>query len=47
MLNERNELMFKCKHKSKFKLFWVGAFKAPTLDRNKEIDFGWFSLKMP
>ena len=29
--NERNELVFKCRHKSKFRLFWLGATEAPTL----------------
>ena len=43
LLNECNELLFKCKHKSKFK-FWFGATEAPTLDKKKDIDFGWFLL---
>ena len=41
LLNERNELVFKCRHKSKFKLSWLGATEAPTLDKNKDIDFYW------
>ena len=42
MLNERNELVFKCRHKSKFKLSWLGVIEGPTLDKNKDIDLGWF-----
>ena len=33
LLNERNELVFKCRHKSKFRLSWLGANEAPTLDK--------------
>ena len=44
-LNESNDLMFKCRHKSRFKLSWLGATKVPTLDKNKDIDFGRFSLE--
>ena len=40
MLNEWNELVFKCRHKSKFKLSWLGATKAPTLDNSWDIDAG-------
>ena len=45
-LNECNELMFKYRHKSKFRLFWLGATEAPTLDKNKDIDFEWFLLEI-
>ena len=44
-LNERNELVFKCWHKSKFKLFWLGATESPTLDNNRDIDAGWFFIR--
>ena len=46
LLNEHNKLVFKCRHKSKFKLFWLGATEAPTLPKNKDIDFGWFLLEI-
>ena len=46
LLNERNELVFKWRHKVKFKLSWLGATKAPTLDKNRDIDFGWFLLEI-
>ena len=42
LLNERNELVFKCRHKSKFKLSWLGATEAPTLGNSKDIDEGNF-----
>ena len=38
--------MFKCRHKSKSKLSWLGDTKAPTQDKNKDIDFGWFLLEI-
>ena len=44
LLNGCNEIVFKCRHKSKFKLFWLGATEVPTLDENKDIDFGWFFI---
>ena len=43
LLNEHNKLVFKCRHKSKFKL---GVTKAPTLDKDKDIDFEWFLLEI-
>ena len=48
LLNERNELVFKCWHKSKFKLSTEAPTptEAPTLDKNKDIDFGWFLLEI-
>ena len=39
-LNEYTELVFKCWLKGKLKLSWLGATEAPTLDKNKDIDFG-------
>ena len=42
LLNERNELRFKCIHKSKSKLSWLGATEATTLDNSGDIDAGWF-----
>ena len=36
LLNERNEIVFKCRHKSKFKLSCLGTTEPPTLD-NKGI----------
>ena len=38
--------MFKCRHKSKFKFSWLEATKAPTLDENKDTNFGWFLLEI-
>ena len=38
--------MFECRHKSKFNSSWLGATEAPTLDKNKDIDFGWFLLEI-
>ena len=46
MLNEWIELVFKCRYKSKFELSWLGATKAPTQDKSKDIDFGWFLLEI-
>ena len=46
MLNEHNELVFKCRHKSRFKLSWLEATKTPTIDKNRDIDFGWFLLEI-
>ena len=31
--------LFKCRHKGKFKLFWLRATEAPTQDKNQDIDF--------
>ena len=54
--NERNELAFNCRHKSKLKLSWLGATKAPTLKKkililddfigNNNISFGnyWYCM---
>ena len=44
LLNECNELVFKCRHKSKFKLSWLGATEVPSQVKEKDIDFGWFLL---
>ena len=44
LLNECNKLVSNCRHKSKFKLSWLGATETPTLDKNKDIDFGWFLI---
>ena len=41
LLNERYELVFKFRHKSKFKLSWMRATVAPTLDNSWDIDAGW------
>ena len=46
LLIERNELVFKCRHKSKFRSSWLGATEAPTLDNNKDTDAGWFLLEI-
>ena len=46
LLNECNELVFKYRNKNKFNLSWLGASKAPTQDKTKDIDFGWFLLKI-
>ena len=46
LLKKPNEHVFKCKHKSKFKLSWLGDTDALTLDKNKDIDFRWFLLKI-
>ena len=45
-LNERYELVYKCRHKSKFKLPWLGATETLTQDKNKDIDFEWFLLEI-
>ena len=34
--------IYVCRHKNKFKLFWLGATEAPSLDKNKDIDLEWF-----
>ena len=46
LLNEPNELVFKCRHKSKLKLSWLGATEAPTQDNSRDIDSGWFLLEI-
>ena len=46
LLNEWNELVFKCGHKSKFRLSWLGSTKASTLDNSRDIDAGWFLLEI-
>ena len=46
LLNERNELAFKCRHKSRFKSSCLGATKASTQDKNKDIDFEWYLLEI-
>ena len=46
LLKECHELVFKCTHKSKYKLSWIGATEAPTQDNWKYIDFGWFLLEI-
>ena len=46
LLNERIELVFKRRHKSKFKLFWLEATEAPTQDNSRNIDTGWFLLEI-
>ena len=46
LLNERNELVFKYRHKSKFNLFWLGATVASTLNYYRDIDIGWFLLEI-
>ena len=38
--------MFKCRPKSNFKLSWLRAIEAPTLDNSKDIDVGWFLLEI-
>ena len=43
-LNERNEFVFKCRHKGKFELSWLGATKALTLGNSRNISAGWFLL---
>ena len=46
LLNELNELVFKCGHKSKFRLSWLGITKASALDNSRDIDAGWFLLEI-
>ena len=46
VLNEQNELVFKCRHKSKFRLSWQGATEALILDNSWGIDGGWFFLEL-
>ena len=38
--------MFECRHKSKFRLSWLGATEAPTEDICEDTDAGWFSLEL-
>ena len=44
LLNERNKLVFKCRHKSKLELNWVTTAETPTLDNSKGTDVGWFFI---
>ena len=44
LLKERNEVVFKRWHKGKFRLSWLGATDAPTLDDSRNIGTGWFLL---
>ena len=46
LLNERNELLFKCRHRGKFELFGLGTTEAPNLDNRKDIDVEWFLLEL-
>ena len=46
LLNEHNKLVFKCRHKSKFKLSWLGTTEAPCLDNSRDIDAEWFFLEI-
>ena len=46
LLDESNKFVFKCRHKGKFRLSLLGAIKAPSLDKHKNIDFGWFLLEI-
>ena len=39
------ELLFQCRHESKFKLLWLEATKASTLDNSRDLDAGGFYLK--
>ena len=41
LLNERNKLVFKCRHKGKFRLSWLGAAEASTLGNSRDIDAGF------
>ena len=45
MLNERNELVFKCRHKGRFKLSRLGDIEVPTMDKNGDIHLGCHFLK--
>ncbi len=40
LLNERNELVFKCSYKCKFELSWLWATGPSTLDNSRDIDAG-------
>ncbi len=46
MIIERNGFVFKCRHKSKFRLSWLGATEARTLGNSRDIDAGWFLLEL-
>ena len=46
LLNECHELVFKCRHKNEFKLSWLGATEAPTLENSWDIDAGLFLLEI-
>ena len=38
--------MFNCRHKSKFRLSWMGATEVPTPDKSNDIDFLRFLLEI-
>ena len=44
--NKPDELLFKCRHISIFKLSWVGATEAPIQDNSRDIDAGWFLVEI-
>ena len=44
LLNERNELVFKCRHKGKFKLTWLKATEAPILSNSKDSDENFIGI---
>ena len=44
LLNEQSELVFKCRHKGKFKLSWLGATETPTLGNSKDIDENFIGI---
>ena len=37
LFNEHNDLVFKCKNKSTFKVSWLGATEVPILDNSRDI----------
>ena len=42
LLNRRSELIFKCRHKSKFKLTWSKVIEGYSSDKKTvDMDFGW------
>ena len=46
LLNERDVLVFKCRHKSNFTLPRLEATEVPTLSNSRDIDAGWFLLEL-
>ena len=46
LLNERNELVFKCRQNGKFRLSWLGATEVPTQGSSRDTDAGWILLEL-
>ena len=44
LLNERNEIVFKYRHKINFELSWLGATETLSLENSRDIVAEWFLL---